>query len=248
MLHLHFNPETDISKVLAPEALKMFQYEWGIYHKLVRSNEMQHREIGALIRTEIDRRFDRPFAFLDLACGDSSLARRILADTKISRYEGLDLSRPALECAAEVMKDVPYEIDLCEEDMVSGVKHRLEGADVIWCGFSIHHLQRPQKQNMLAAVRSALKPDGIFVTAEPVCRKGEQRADYVERWHDELRRRFQALSDTEFDHIWQHISTYDFAEPPEDWIEMGKRAGFRTCRLIYEFPEDFFCGAFLFER
>lgn len=248
MLHLHFNPETDISKVLAPEALKMFQYEWGIYHKLVRSNEMQHREIGTLIRTEIDLRFDHPFSFLDLACGDSSLAHKILAGTQISRYEGLDLSRPALECAAEVMKDAPYEVTLGEEDMVSGVKERPEGADVIWCGFSIHHLQREQKQEMLGAVRSALKPGGIFVTAEPVCQSGESRDHYVKRWHDELRQRFQSLSQDEFDHIWQHISTYDFAEPPEDWVEMGVKAGFSSSRLIYAFPEDFFCGAFLFER
>jgi len=247
MQHLHFNPDTDISKVLAPEALKMFQFEWGIYHKLVRSNEMQHREIGNLIRAEIDRRFDRPFSFLDLACGDASLARKILSGTQISRYEGLDLSRPALQCAAEVMKDAPYTVALSEEDMVQGVNDRPGSADVIWCGFSIHHLQKDQKQDMLIAVRSALKPGGIFVAAEPVCRSGEARADYVCRWHDELRQRFQSLSQAEFDHIWQHISTYDYAEPPEDWVTMGERAGFRTSRLIYRFPDDFFCGAFLFE-
>lgn len=248
MLRLHFNPDTDLSKVLAPEALRMFQYEWGIYHKLVGSNEMQHQEIGALIRAELDRRFDRPFTFLDLACGDSSLARKILFETPISGYEGLDLSRPALECAAKVMKDAPYEVSLCEEDMVSGVLARPESADVIWCGFSIHHLQKKQKQEMLVAVRSALKPGGIFATAEPVCRPGESRETYVGRWHGELRQRFQSLSQDEFDHIWQHISTYDFAEAPEDWVEMGVKAGFSSSRLIYAFPEDFFCGAFLFER
>jgi len=146
------------------------------------------------------------------------------------------------------MRDGADEIQVSEEDMVSGVRDRPEAADVIWCGFSIHHLQRAQKQDMLAAVRSALKPDGIFITAEPVCRIDEARADYVLRWHDQLRQRFQSLSEAEFDHIWQHISTYDFAEPPEVWIEMGKQAGFGSTRLIYEFPDDFFCGAFLFER
>ena len=247
MLHLHFNPDTDLTKILAPEALKMFQFEWGIYHKLVRSNEMQHREIGRLLRQEIDGRFDRPFAFLDLACGDSSLAHTILRGTQVARYEGIDLSRPALECGARVMQDVSYDVTLSEEDMVSGALARPDSADVVWCGFSVHHLKRPQKLDMLKAVRRALKPGGIFVTAEPVCRTGETREDYTGRWHIELRTRFRSLSDEEFDHLWQHIRRYDYPEPPEDWILMGEEAGFRSSRQIYGFPGDLFCAAFLYE-
>ncbi|MEE4014059.1 class I SAM-dependent methyltransferase [Roseibium sp. FZY0029] len=248
MLHLHFNPETDVSKVLAPEALNMFQFEWKIYQKLVHANEMHHREIGQLLRDEIGRRFDRPFAFLDLACGDASLAHMVLQGSKVATYEGLDLSRPALQCAARVMKDVPYEVELAEEDMVEGILRRQTSANFIWCGYSIHHLQRAQKQEMLSAIRGALKPGGVFVCAEPVCLPGETRADYTRRWQADLRRRFRSLNEAEYAHLWQHISTHDFPEPPEDWVAMGKTAGFASSQEIYRFPGDLFCAAFLYEK
>lgn len=248
MLHLHFNPDTDVSTVLAPEALNMFQFEWGIYQKLVQANEMHHREIGQLLRDEIATRFDRPFVFLDLACGDASLAHAVLEGSKVEGYEGLDLSRPALQCAARVMKDVPYDVELAEEDMVEGIRKRPAGANFIWCGYSIHHLQRPQKQEMLAAIRDALKPGGVFVCAEPVCLTGETRADYTRRWKEELRHRFRSLTDAEYDHLWQHISTHDFPETPQDWVAMGETAGFSSSREIYRFPGDLFCAAFLYEK
>ena len=248
MLHLHFNPDTDVSKVLAPDALDMFQFEWKIYQKLVRANEMHHREIGQLLRVEIGRRFDRPFAFLDLACGDASLAHMVLEGSKVANYEGLDLSRPALQAAAKVMKDVPYDVELAEEDMVEGILSRPASANFIWCGYSIHHLQRAQKQEMLTAIRGALKPGGVFVCAEPVCLAGEDRANYTHRWQTELRHRFRSLTDAEYDHLWQHISTHDFPEAPEDWVAMGKAAGFSSSREIYRFPGDLFCAAFLFEK
>jgi len=248
MLHLHFKADADPFKILDPEALKIFQVEWGIYQTLVRANAMHHREIGQILRQEIARRFDRPFTFIDLACGDASLAHMILNGTQVARYEGLDLSRPALQCAAENLKDVPYEVDLDEEDMVSGAARRTEAADMIWCGYSIHHLQSAEKQEMLTSIHRALKPGGIFVNAEPVCMTGETRKDYTGRWHRELRQRFHMLSDAEFGHVWQHVETYDFPETPEDWIAMGEKAGFRTSREIFRFPGDLFCCAFLHEK
>ncbi|MCK7613366.1 class I SAM-dependent methyltransferase [Roseibium sediminicola] len=232
----------------ASEALDMFQYEWGIYHKLVRANEMHHRELGQILRRLIETRFDRPFTFLDLACGDASLARCVLKGSKVSRYEGIDLSRPALKCAAEVMAEVPFAVTLSEEDMRDAVLARPQSCDIIWCGFSIHHLDRAQKQDMLLALRGALRPGGIFVCAEPVCRASETRSQFTSRWEGELRRRFSSLTEREYAHLWNHIRTYDYPEPPEDWIAMGERAGFSRVQELFRFPGDLFCSAFLFER
>ncbi len=248
MQHLHFKSDADLSNILDQEALEIFQYEWGIYQKLVRTNSMCHREIAALLRREIDARFDRPFSFIDLACGDASLAHTLLSGTNVTRYEGLDLSRPALQCATEILKDVPYEVDLGEEDMVEGIARRPSSADMIWCGFSIHHLQKEQKQEMLTSTFRALKPGGIFVCVEPVNASGESRADYTSRWHRELRTRFMALTDEEFEHIWEHIRTYDFPETPETWTDMGKKAGFSRSSQVFRMPGDLFCCGFLFER
>lgn len=236
------------SKAPASDALDMFRYDWAIYQKLVRANEMHHRELGQILRRLIAARFDRPFTFLDLACGDASLARQILKGSKVIRYEGIDLSRPALECAARVMSNVPYKVTLEEEDMRDAVLKRPACCDIIWCGFSIHHLQRAQKQDMLAALRRALKPGGIFVCAEPVCGAGETREAFTGRWQGELRSRFSCLTETEYAHLLQHILTCDHPEPSGDWIAMGEDAGFSRGQELFRFPGDLFCSAFLFER
>jgi len=241
-------PDAGKGDAAAAYALDMFQYEWGIYQKLVRANEMHHRELGQILRRLIETRFSRPFTFLDLACGDASLARCILKGSRVVRYEGIDLSRPALDCAVSVMSDAPYSVNLSEEDMREAVSSRPSGCDIVWCGFSIHHLERDRKKDMLVSVRRALKPGGIFVCAEPVCRAGETRAEFTGRWEGELRRRFRSLNDAEFAHLWNHIRIHDHPEPPEDWIAMGEQAGFSRGQELFRFPGDLFCSAFLFER
>ena len=231
------------------DQLSFFRYEWGIYQKLLRSNEMNHQDVAAILRLIIDESFDRPFRFIDLACGDSSVAKTILGGTRVTHYLGIDLSRPALVEAEKCMTDAPYEVDFLSEDMVAAVESRPASADMIWCGLSMHHLTlAADKQTMLAAVHRALKPDGVFVCFEPTCNPGETRSDFLPRWHTQLRKRFQCLSTEEFDHIWQHIRTYDYPETSDTWLTIGKNAGFSHCREIFSMPGDLFCAAYLYEK
>ena len=39
----------------------------------------------------------KPFAFLDIACGDAGQMKQALTGTKVGHYHGIDLSEPALE-------------------------------------------------------------------------------------------------------------------------------------------------------
>ncbi|MEP3046944.1 MAG: class I SAM-dependent methyltransferase [Roseibium sp.] len=232
-----------------PDLLSFFRYEWGIYLKLVRSNAMNHLDISALLRQLIDDRLGQPFSFLDLACGDAALAHSILEGTQVERYEGIDLNRAALDLAEENMKDVSYEITFSEEDMVAAVESRPETADMIWCGFSIHHLKaKDQKQAMLNSIYKALKPSGFFVCFEPTRHSEETRDSFILRGQDQIRERFSVLSDDEFEHMWSHIKAHDFPESSETWIAMGETAGFSQSREIFRMPGDLFCAAYLFEK
>lgn len=244
MPHLSEEP----SAALAPGSADLFQFEWQIYQKMVHANEMHHRELAALLRREIKERFNRPFAFLDIACGDASLAETVLKGSQVRHYTGIDLSGPALRLADNRLRDAPFQVDLRQEDMVQAVAQRQANADLVWCGFSIHHLATPQKKTMLHLIRQALKPGGLFVCAEPVCAAGETRTDFVSRWEQTLPHRFQSLTKTEYAHLWRHVSTHDIPESPENWIAIGKDAGFSSAEEVFRFPGDLFCSAFRFER
>ena len=71
--------------VVDASALEQFQRQWATYQKLVDSDELSHREVGALLHDTLNQSFGRPFAFLDIACGDAS-QMRALSGTKVRHY------------------------------------------------------------------------------------------------------------------------------------------------------------------
>ena len=81
----------------------------------------------------------KPFAFLDIACGDAGQMATALAGTKARHYHGIDLSEPALELAAKNLAGAPFDIELDHRDFVTALTRRPEPADAAWCGLSIHH-------------------------------------------------------------------------------------------------------------
>ena len=124
--------------VVDAAALEQFQRQWATYQKLVDSDELSHREVGTLLHDTLNESFDQPF--LDIACGDAS-EMRALSGTKTRHYHGVDLSEPALELAANNLKEMPFEIELDHRDFVEAVTLRPEPADVAWCSLSL----RPTK-------------------------------------------------------------------------------------------------------
>jgi ubiquinone/menaquinone biosynthesis C-methylase UbiE len=137
--------------VVDAAALEQFQRQWATYQKLVDSDELSHREVGTLLHDTLDESFDRPFSFLDIACGDAS-EMRALSGTKTRHYHGVDLSEPALELAANNLKDMPFEVELDHRDFVEAVTLRPEPADVAWCSLSIHHLATDEKLRLMRAL------------------------------------------------------------------------------------------------
>ena len=78
----------------------LFQSAWRTYRKIVENNYLFHHEAyGALHRFLVEE-VDRPFHFLDLACGDASASARALKGTKTDHYHGIDFSAEALKLAA----------------------------------------------------------------------------------------------------------------------------------------------------
>ena len=77
-------------------ALEQFQKQWSTYQKLVDADALSHRAAGKLLHDALYA-ISRPFAFVDIACGDASQMRDVLLGTRCRHYQGIDLSAPALE-------------------------------------------------------------------------------------------------------------------------------------------------------
>lgn len=88
----------------ASDEQAMFNRQLAIYRQIVGANLMFHREVYTLLRTLLRDQIQRPFSFLDIACGDASASAAAFRYSSIARYYGIDLSSASLEIAKEELR------------------------------------------------------------------------------------------------------------------------------------------------
>ena len=176
MVNVQIHQFQPCGAVVDAAALAQFQQQWSTYRKLVDSDCLAHREVGAMLRQTLNDVFTSPFCFLDIACGDASMMKTALRGTQVRHYHGIDLSQAALELAAANLAELPFAVDLDHRDFVDAMMRRPEHADTAWCSLSIHHLSADDKLHLMKAIRGATGARGIFLFYEPT-RSRPFRAD-----------------------------------------------------------------------
>ena len=218
-------------------ALEQFQKQWATYQKLVDTDALSHREVGAILHDNLAA-LPKPFAFLDIACGDAGQMPAALAGTKVRHYHGIDLSEPALELAAKNLAGAPFEVELDCSDFVEAVTKRREPADAAWCGLSIHHLTTDGKRRLLQALHGSTSD--FLRIYEPTLAAGETRDGYLARFARVNRPAWPFLSDQEWEQIDHHVTTCDLPETAATWLALGREAGFARARELFSDPTGFY--------
>ena len=220
------------------DALALFQQQWVVYQKFVDNDYGSNAGAYETAHRIIKKTFDRPFAFLDLACGDARGAVVALRGTQVAHYHGVDLAPPALEYAARNLEALDCPIELEHGDFIEAIYKRPEPADVVWIGLSLHHLDAPGKRNLMRAIRDMIGPDGLFLTHEPTCIGGEDRAGFLDRYERIARSQFTALTPDEMDALIAHVRGSDYPENMESWARLGREAGFAKTELVFTGSPD----------
>jgi hypothetical protein len=226
-------------------ALEQFQKQWVTYQKLVDSDALSHAATGQLMHEALTGIFTKPFAFLDIACGDASQMKRALEGTNVRHYHGIDLSEPALELAAKNLSGVRFEVELEQDDFVEAMTKRPEPADASWCGLSIHHLQTADKFKFLEAIGRATST--VLMIYEPTLASGEDRDAYLARFKRVNEPAWSFLTPEEWTQIYHHVSTCDLPETAAAWLGLGRKAGFAFARQVFVDPTGFY-GLYRYER
>jgi methyltransferase family protein len=241
-IHIHHVESGD--KVDDAAALEQFQHQWDTYQKLVDHDSLAHKEVGAILHDSL-MAIPEPFDFLDIACGDAGQMRTALAGTKIRRYHGIDLSKPALELAAKNLEGAPFEVDLDHGDFVAALTGRQDPCDISWCSLSIHHLNTDGKRSLLQALRDSTRK--FLMIYEPTMLEGEDRAAYLERFARVNKPAWSYLTPEEWDQVYQHVSTCDLPETATAWTSLGREAGFAEARQVYLDRTGFY-GLYRYDR
>lgn len=221
------------SPVVDDEAMHAFRTQWQAYQKLVDHNSLAHREARSILHREIVETIGRPFRFLDLACGDASMTVAALQQTPVVEYHGIDLSAPALALARHSVASLECEVRLEQNDFVAAMRNRPEPADVIWIGFSLHHLQTDDKLELMREVRQTVGDKGLFLIFEPTRLDGETREVFLKRFERTYQSAWKELTPAEWTIIWDHVRTCDFPEESSKWLALGHEAGFSQADNLF---------------
>ncbi|HEX2446998.1 MAG TPA: class I SAM-dependent methyltransferase [Methyloceanibacter sp.] len=229
-MNIHIHHLDSKGAVADQAALEQFQRQWATYQKLVDADSLAHKEVGAILHDALAS-IAKPFAFVDIACGDAGQMKPALSGTKVRHYYGIDLSEAALELAAKNLEGVPFQIELDHRDFVTALTKRPESADVAWCGLSIHHLSTEGKRDLLTAIRGSTS--NFLMIYEPTRLDGESRDAYLERFRRINRPAWTFFSEDEWAQIDHHVTSCDYPETSATWCALGHDAGFAQAREIF---------------
>jgi Methyltransferase domain len=238
VVNVHIHQFHDTTDVVDASALEQFQKQWATYQKLVDSDRLSHAAIGQLLGRALKGSFKQPFAVLDIACGDASLMRRVLPQTAVRHYHGIDLAEPALELAAKNLATMTFTVDFDHRDFVEAMNDRPEPADASWCSLSIHHLPTDDKLRLLKAIRRATS--SFLMIYEPTRLDHEDRNAYLDRFERINRPLWTMLTPQEWGQIDHHVRTADLPETSAVWVDLGHSAGFSRAQEVFVDPTEFY--------
>lgn len=211
---------------MSAEAEQNLFDRWSLYAKVVDANCMFHREIGDAVEAALRARFaGRPFALLDLGCGDAAQLAPRLSHFNVKRYLGVDLSQPALDLARKNLAALACPVDLQCGDLLESLSgHPI---DVIHASFSLHHLPTDRKAEFFRRAAARLAPGGLLLLIDVMREEDETLGLYHRRYCERLRSSWTALAPQERAEICAHIVANDFPEPYSTLATQAEAAGLR---------------------
>jgi SAM-dependent methyltransferase len=224
----------------SPEPRSIFEREWITYRKMVDNNYLFHRQAYDRLRQILLADAPTPFRFLDIACGDAGESARVLAQARVSSYDGIDQCGPALDLARTNLAALGCPVRLHQAELevaLAGWDHL--PIDVAWIGLSLHHFRAEGKQRVLRSIRRILSPSGLLLIYENAGPDDEDRRNWLQRW-DRQQTSWGEYSDDEWSAMREHVHACDFPETGLRWLELGRGAGFAEVREIYRAPTDLF--------
>ncbi len=211
---------------------EIFIKNWTIYRKIIENDNMSHREGYGKLRDILNKEMKRPFSFVDLACGDAYYSSKVLQQTKAEKYLGIDVSEQALTLARREFEGANIEARFERADFVNFEGIISAPVDVIWIGFSLHHLDTPEKLRFMKKARKALSSGGIFMIYEPIFQEGEDRGMYFERFKHTFHRHWKGLSEEEGASLLEHVRESERPETVKGWVKLGIEAGFSEAKEV----------------
>jgi len=200
---------------------------WTIYEEVLDRNYMFHDQIYRGVQRFLANRYGtRLFTILDLGCGSVRHLAEALRGRSVRSYVGYDLSAEALEQARINLAGLGCPVELCQGEILDGLKANSDSVDLIFCSFALHHLSSADKFSFFKSAYRGLTENGQLVLIDTTREEDENLSVYLDRYCGWLRAEWKGLSPAALDAICVHIRNNDFPETLSALQVMAADSGF----------------------
>jgi SAM-dependent methyltransferase len=220
----------------------LFMEGWAVYRAVIESDYLWHGMASQALGELIDEHFggDVPIRFLDLACGDAETTSRLLRNRPNARYVGVDRSPQALAAATTRVANLGPRAELVTADFVDFLEAHDDQFDVIYVGFSAHHLREAGLRRFFAAIVRRLTPSGVFAAYEPFTLPDETRDEYIDRHCQMVDHYWLNISAEDRVACKTHIRENDYPIALRQWNLLASTAGLCPARTVLKTPDRLF--------
>ncbi|WP_069472365.1 class I SAM-dependent methyltransferase [Candidatus Marithrix sp. Canyon 246] len=216
--------------------IKEFFNQWNIYKKVIKHNYMFHIEIFQKLQYFLNQHQHQNL--LDLGCGDAYHIARILKNSHITNYYGIDLSEIALQEAQQNFATINCDKQFIQTNLIDFIATQQAKFDIIIAGYSIHHLTLTEKDNFFAQATIALKPGGSLLIYDLVRCEDETQSDYLDRWWKYCLNNWKAMTSEELSLIKYHIYNNDYPETFAIFNKIAIKQQYKKVESLYK--DDFY--------
>jgi tRNA (cmo5U34)-methyltransferase len=173
-----------------------------------------------------------PQQVLDLGCGNGNATALLLAQFPAASFTLLDASEEMLSaCEARFGHQFGFER---VQTYFETTQFEPQRFDLIVAVLALHHLPAGEKQRLFAAIRSWLKPGGVFRYADLFASKTwpYYEKEVIADWKAQALQR--GTTEEEWAALMQHHERYDFPDTFEDTLAWLRDAGFESVGITWQ--------------
>lgn len=168
----------------------------------------------------------KPKRILDLGCGNGNVTFELIQKFPDSHYVLLDASNEMIELCRRRFQG--YDIEFITS-YFKDYQFGTNNFDLITAGFSLHHCDLDEKQQIFRRIYKSLKPRGNFGYSDLMIDKNlPEHIQFLKEW--ELFVKSNYPNSDKWEWLMTHYLEYDKPDALDSQIKWLKEAGFGTIR------------------
>ena len=178
-------------------------------------------ELMSCFTTELPREF-KARKILDLGCGNGNITNSLIQKFPDAEYTLVDASQEMISLCQKQFN--LYDL-ICVQCYFQEFDFKEENYDLVVAGFSLHHCNAVEKQELFKKIYSSLKKGGIFACSDLMINKNDlEHSKIIENWKSFVHLTFP--DGEKWQWLMEHYSEFDKPDnfsAQKTWLE---EAGF----------------------